>query len=269
MKRFMAFLLAMFFFSCNEEEIGKELKTVESDLLIVECVLTNEKKSHKIQLSHPYQQLNGEQAPASGAVVTIIDGDENVFMATEIPAGSGEYFTVEMTAVFGKPYLLLVQYQGKEFFAWSGSVPVEPMDELQYDNAGEELYVLQPENSGENANYIDYYVTWKDTPFCNTSEVCEARLVHYDLKTIDVNSLFKPDKEDFIVPLGSIVIRRKYSLNSDYKNFLRAVLSETEWRGGAFDVQRENVPTNLSAGAAGYFAVSTVLSDTTVISEKP
>jgi hypothetical protein len=47
------------------------------------------------------------------------------------------------------------------------------------------------------------------------------------------------------------------------------VLSETEWRGGAFDVQRENVPTNLSKGAIGFFAVSTVLSDTTIITEKP
>jgi hypothetical protein len=45
------------------------------------------------------------------------------------------------------------------------------------------------------------------------------------------------------------------------------MLSETEWRGGVFDVQRDNVSTNLSEGAVGFFAVATVVADTTVIAE--
>jgi hypothetical protein len=43
------------------------------------------------------------------------------------------------------------------------------------------------------------------------------------------------------------------------------MLSETEWRGGVFDVQRDNVSTNINGGGAGFFAVSTVLKDTMVV----
>jgi hypothetical protein len=43
------------------------------------------------------------------------------------------------------------------------------------------------------------------------------------------------------------------------------MLMETEWRGGIFDVQHGNVITNLSSGAIGYFAASTVVTDTIFI----
>lgn len=268
MNRFVIYLMLLILFSC-EERMDKPLKAIDSDLLIVEAVLTNEKMSHKIKLSHPYQESNGNDMPASGANVVVIEGNEKVYNAVESPQGSGDYYTDEMTAVFGKQYLLFIQYAGKEFFAVAGSVPVEPMAELQYHKAGDGLYQLQLNDSGESPNYIDYHVSWAGTPECQMEALCEGRLIYYDLKTIDVNSLFKPDKEDFLFPVNSIIIRRKYSVSPDYKTYLRSVLSETEWRGGIFDVQRENVPTNLSNGAVGFFAVSTVLSDTTIITEKP
>ncbi|MEQ8364747.1 MAG: DUF4249 family protein [Cyclobacteriaceae bacterium] len=269
MNRFFIYLTLIFIFSCNEEKIDKPLKTTDTDLLVVEAVLTNEKMNHRIKLSRPYQELNGNNEPASGANVVVIEGNEKVYVTVESPVGSGNYFTEEMTAVFGKQYLLFIQFEGKEFFAVAGSVPVEPMPELEYNEAEGGLYRLQLNDSGEGPNYVDYHVSWAGTPECQTGALCEGRLVYYDLKTIDVNSLFKPDKEDFLFPANSVVVRRKYSVSSGYKTFLRSVLSETEWRGGAFDVQRENVPTNLSAGGIGFFAVSTVLSDTTIIVEKP
>jgi hypothetical protein len=45
-------------------------------------------------------------------------------------------------------------------------------------------------------------------------------------------------------------------------------MAETEWRGGLFDVQPGNVRTNLSEGAVGYFAVSQVAADSTIILPK-
>jgi hypothetical protein len=82
---------------------------------------------------------------------------------------------------------------------------------------------------------------------------------------MDVNEFFKPAEEEFNFPENTIIMRKKYSVGEEYKNFLRAMLSETEWRGGIFDVQRENVPGNLSSGAVGFFAVCTVISDTTIV----
>jgi hypothetical protein len=269
MNRFVIYLIAMFILSCNEERIDKSLKTTKSDLLVVEAVLTNEKMNHKIKLSHPYQALNGEAEPVSGATVVILEGNEKVFVTTEFPVGSGNYYTEKMTAVFGKIYSLYIQYEGKEFFAVEGSVPVEPMSAIQYTKVNEGSYQLLFNDSGTSANYVDHFISWSGTPSCQLGALCEGRVVYYDLKTIDVNSLFKPDKEDFLFPANAVVIRRKYSVSPGYKTYLRSVLSETEWRGGAFDVQRENAPTNLSKGAIGFFAISTVVTDTTIIAEKP
>ncbi|MFZ1807513.1 MAG: DUF4249 family protein [Cyclobacteriaceae bacterium] len=269
MSRFVIYLSLLILFSCNEEKIEKPLMSIDSDLLVVEAVLTNEKMNHRIKLSHPYQELNGSSMPATGANVVVIEGNEKVYGAIESPVGSGNYYTEEMTAVFGKQYLLFIQYGGKDFFAAARSIPVEPMPDLQYNRVSDGLYGLQLNDSGGSPNYVNYFVSWVGTPACQAEALCEGRLVYYDLKTIDVNALFKPDKEDFLFPVNTIVIRRKYSVSPGYKTFLRSVLSETEWRGGVFDVQRENVPTNLSEGAVGFFAVSTVLSDTVIITEKP
>lgn len=254
--------------SC-EEPINKSLQTVDSDLLVVEAVLTNEKQKHKIRLSHPYQSINGNSTPASGATINVIEADAVAYNVIESPSGSGEYYTEELTAVFGKPYTLLIQYQGKNYTATSGSVPVQPLPPFQYERAADDYYRLIISDSGSDPNYVDYSIMWNNTSFCQTGESCIGRIVHYDLKTIDVNELFKPDQRDFVFPVGSIVIRRKYSVSPDYKNFLRSVLSETEWRGGVFDVQRANPVSNLSNGAIGYFAVSSVVADTTIILQKP
>ncbi len=130
-------------------------------------------------------------------------------------------------------------------------------------------YSLALNESGENANYIDHRIDWKTTADCLPGNTCEGRIVFYDLKTIDVNEIYKPGKTEFLFPVNSTIIRKKYSISSAYRTFLRSVLSETEWRGGLFDVERANATTNLSAGAIGFFAVTSVVSDTTVVAEKP
>ncbi len=256
--------LMIILLSC-EEQIDKPLTSITPDILVVEATLTNQKINHKIKLTHPYASLNGQATPATGASVFIFEGLAKTYNASEIPIGSGEYYTEELTAVFGKVYTLYIVYKGKEFFAQSGSVPVEPMNPLQYTQAGNGLYQLVLNESGSDPNYIDHTISWKNTVVCLPGEACEGRVVYYDLKSIDVNELFKPDSKEFLFPLNTIVIRRKYSVSPGYKSYLRSVLSETAWRGGVFDVQRANAKGNLSDGATGYFAVATVISDTTII----
>ncbi len=263
-----AALISILIMGC-EEKIDLSLKSEDTGLLVVEGVLTNEKTNHAIILSHPHDTLNAKPAPVTGAIINVTEGN-NSYKVTESPAESGHYLTEPMQAVFGKTYTLNIQYQGKQYFAQDSSVPVEPLQALQYKKASDpQFYSLTLNNSGSGANYIGHDITWKGTGFCNSSAACEGKIVFYDLKTIDVNEIYKPDKEEFVFPLNSIIVRKKYSISDAYKAFLRSVLSETEWRGGVFDVQRENAPTNLSKGAIGFFAVSTVVSDTTVIVEKP
>lgn len=246
-----------------EERTDVPISPVDTDLLVVEAVLTNERKNHLVTLSHPYTTLNGEPSPASGASVYIFE-DSAGYALTEFPPGSGKYYTPVARAVFGKRYTLIIQYGGKQFLAQDNSVPVQPLPDIRYRQT-DEGYTLILNPDGDDPNYIEHIISWRHTGECATPASCEGSVFFYDLKTIDVNDLYKPDKLPFHFPRQSIVIRKKYSVSPAYKNFLRSVLSETEWRGGVFDVQRANVPTNLSAGAVGFFAVCTVVSDTTVV----
>jgi len=263
-------LLLIFFcvLAACEERLDIPLLSEDKDLLAVEGVLTNENISHTITLTFPYQMMNSKAAPVSGAVVQILEGNSATYTLTEAPAGSGQYVTPIFRAVFGTTYTLWIQYQGKEYFAQDSSVPVEPLTALDYYKVNDQ-YSLAFNESGQNASYIDHRIDWTTTADCLSGNTCEGRIVFYDLKTIDVNEIYKPGKTDFLFPVNSTIIRKKYSVSSAYRTFLRSMLSETEWRGGLFDVERANATTNLSTGAIGFFAVTTVVSDTTLVVEKP
>jgi hypothetical protein len=233
----------MYMLIACEESADLPLSSYDTNLVVVEGILTNENIKHRIKLTRPYKTQNEKPEPISGAVVTIGDGT-TIYTLTESPAGSGEY-------------------NEKEYTAADSAVPVETLPTLHYEQKGD-AYILTFSPSGQDANFIDHILTWENTSAC-TAANCAGKVVYYDLKTVDVNDIYKPDKTDFTFPLYTTIVRRKYSLSPAYRAFLRSLLSETEWRGGVFDVQRDNVSTNLSEGAIGFFAVSTVVSDTTII----
>jgi hypothetical protein len=239
--------------------------TATTDLLVVQGVLTNEKIPHLIRITHTYTLSNGTAQPVSGAVVSLSDGNTH-FTVTENPAGSGLYFTDTLVAVAGVMYQLTIQYGGKQYVAEDRSVPVEPMNPIVYQSVGDSgRFKLDFGTSGTLPNYVEYDLHWETMPACTTPGKCAGEMIYYDLKTIDVNEIYKPAQAEFDFPSGTTIVRRKFSVSSAYQTFLRGILSETEWRGGLFDVEKANAPTNFSPGALGFFAVSTVLSDTTKI----
>ena len=250
----LLFVICLLVQAC-EESTHFPLKTTDSNLVVVEGILTNENINHRIKLTKPYKTQNETPEAISGAVVTLKDESAS-YILTELPAGSGEYYTPQMRAVTGKVYTLSISYHEREYTAQDSAVPVEALEAIQYTKAGDQ-YELVFTSSGQEPNFIEYTI--------DVSNTAAARLIYYDLKTIDVNEIYKPDKEEYTFPAGATIIRKKYSVSAAYRAFLRSMLSETEWRGGAFDVERDNVLTNLSEGAVGFFAVSTVVADTTVI----
>jgi hypothetical protein len=259
-KLFVAIFVLLF--SACEDAIDVSDKTATIDVIVVDGILTNENINHRITLMHTYRAQNQDPSPLTGATVKVSEGD-NAVQLIEFPKGSGDYYTPKVRAVTGKVYTLQIIYEGKEYLAEDSSVPVEPLRKIRFKKTDNRFSIVA-EKSGDNANFVTYDLDWEQTPSCNGLHVCKGRIVNYDLKTIDVNEFFKPAGEEFDFPENTIVIRKKYSVSEAYKTFLRAMLSETEWRGGIFDVQRENVVTNLNNGAVGFFAVSTVVSDTTI-----
>jgi hypothetical protein len=263
MRRFRFLIFPALLTLACEENVDMPLSKQDTGLLVVEAILTNENKNHLVKLSMPYAEPNGKSLPATGASVYVFE-DTTISVLTEFPVGSGNYYTPVRRAVFGKLYTLYIRYNGMQYFAQDSPVPVQPLPSLRYSE-GDAGYTLNLEPEGSDPNYIDHLITWENSGACSVTEPCQGKVVFYDLKTIDVNEIYKPDKIPFYFPKQSLVIRKKYSLSPAYKMFLRSMLSETEWRGGVFDVQRSNVTSNLSAGAVGFFAVCSVVSDTTLV----
>lgn len=261
--RLKQFLLILLTITACEEKAPLPRDTTDTGLLVVEGVLTNENKNHLIKITRPHQEINATPQPVSGATLWVTDQVE-IYSLTESPIGSGMYYTPVMRAVSGRTYSLNIEFDGKPYSASDSAVPVQPLRGLKY-RENESGYQLTPEPEGEDPNYVEHLISWENTPSCDGEASCSARVIFYDLKTIDVNELFKPEKGAFYFPEQSLVVRRKYSTSDQYRAFLRSMLSETEWRGGVFDIQRDNVPTNLSEGAIGFFAVCSVVSDSTIV----
>jgi len=247
-----------------EEQFDWPLNNKDSDLIVVEAVLTNENKNHRIKLTRPYTEQNQTAESVTGAFVAILT-DTDTTLTTENPPGSGLYYTDSIQAVVEKPYLLIIQYAGKPFYAFAVQNPVEPLESLRTYEVSEGIYTIDFRDSGEDPNYVKYYLDWQSVGNCANIVDCQAKQIYYDLKNIDVNKQFKPDQQRVDFPAGTTVIRRKYSVSPRYLEYLRGMLSETAWRGGLFDAFPANAATNLSDGAVGFFAVSTVVSDTTII----
>ena len=255
--------LIIMLFSC-EEKIDFDAESQETIRLVVEGMITNEIKAHEVKLSLPVKNLNEAAQPVSGAFVAITD-QQNTFILQEDPENPGLYFTDNsVQGVFGKFYTLYIRIQDYEFTGSSFMVPVEPMQPLNIsgcDDSAEIYNLVTIENGDPFMMEIDY--DWSSAEDC-PSNMCNAREVVYYLNSVDVNDIFKPEQEKVCFPPGTMIRRTKYSLNDNFQSYIRAMMNETNWRGGIFDVERGNIPTNMSLGAIGYFAAASVVSDSTV-----
>jgi Domain of unknown function (DUF4249) len=265
----MTFKNTIWFFSIMllagcEEQFNWPLNNKDTDLIVVEAVLTNENKNHLIKLTRPYQEQNETPQPITGAIVAIRNKNGTI-PTVEYPAGSGLYYTDSTRFVANIDYTLYIQYQGKPYFASATQPSVESLTPISFRSAGDGLYTLNFNKTGSEPNYIKYFIFWKYLNSCPAGDDCQAKQIFYDLKNVDINEQFKPDQEQVVFPAGTIIIRKKYSVSDEYREYLRGMLSETAWRGGVFDVFPANAPTNLSEGAVGFFAISTVVTDTTII----
>lgn len=255
-------ILILVFFSC-EEKIDYDLNSKEIIRLVVEGMITNERKAHEVKLTLPVRNLNEIPQPVSGALVAITD-QNNVHVLQEDTNNPGIYYTEnDVQGVFGKVYSLYIQIGEYEFVGSSYMVPVEPIQPLKILSCPDDdsFYYVETEGIGDPF-MMEIFYDWSSNSSCAGSN-CQAKSVVYHLNSIDVNEIFKPEQEVVCFPSGTIIKRKQYSLNNHHQSFIRAMMNETNWRGGLFDVERGNIPTNMSQGAIGYFAAATVVTDST------
>ena len=253
-------------FSCTEK-IDWELKYDMEPLLVVEGKVTDEAKAHEVVLSRPVE-MNGEPEPVTGAVVAIYDGDR-VHALEEDPRRPGTYLTDPgFAGRVGRGYQLRISYGTFRITAVAFMREVTPFKSMRPYLVRQQppLYEVSIHESDQPA-IVRLELHWGHLPGYDTlpPEETRALIYHYTLGSVDVNRIFAPDREHVRFPPGTIVFREKESVNPAYEEFLRGMLSETDWRGGVFDVLPGNARTNLSEGGIGYFSAASVIRDTVVI----
>jgi hypothetical protein len=251
------------------EKIDWELQYQEEKLIVVDGKITNEMKQHEVKLTRPVFKINGEPVPVSGAVVEINNG-QMIHQLTEDPLRPGVYLTSpDFAGEVNRGYQLRIGYGGKRITAIAFMREVTPFQFMRVVQVETDppLYEAYISNSDDGPAIVRMELDWSHVPGYDTLSDDEnhALIYHYTLNSVDVNRIFSPDREHVRFPPGTIVYREKESVSREYGEYLRGILSETDWRGGVFDVLPGNARTNLSEGAVGFFVAAEVIRDTLLI----
>ena len=259
--------VSLMMFSCDNQ-VDWELKYQEVDLIVVEGKISNEAKPHEVRLTSPLYVMNGTPDPVTGAEIEINDGVQ-LYSLTEDLERPGIYLTDSLfAAIPGQYYQLRILTGTKRITAVTIMREVTP---FQYMN----VYPVQSDpplleayiSDSDEPAIVRLELDWSHVPGYELlpDSANHAVIYHYTLNGVDVNKIFKPGQEHVRFPPGTIVFREKESVNAWYGEFLRGMLSETDWRGGMFDVLPGNARTNMEGEAIGFFTAADVIRDTIVV----
>ncbi|HNW89458.1 MAG TPA: DUF4249 family protein [Bacteroidales bacterium] len=270
MKKVFLYTVLLICAAC-EKQTDWPAQGLETSYLVVDGMITNEVKSHAVTLTRTVNELNAMPQAVSGASVIISDADSIWFLIEDF-VRPGVYLTKNnFRARPGVDYTLLISADGVTYSAKTRMVPVNTLVRLHYSKiAGSGLFHITWVANAYNAAHPAMYevlLDWSQVPgfLSEDSASCTARLFYYSLPTLDVSEVFAPEIEKIQFPAGTKIVERKYSLTPGYVEFIRAMISETNWKGGLFDSAPANIPTNISNGALGFFAACDVITDSLVV----
>jgi hypothetical protein len=263
--KILAFFVLLFaaFIAC-EEQTEWELQKTEP-FIVVDALITSEFKEQEIYVYSSTGTLNGSSIPIHDAAVSIFDGSN--YHSFVYSGNQGLYISEPFAGVINKKYALLIDYQGISDTAFAEMEPITSFknDTLIYkDGLFQFLY-----GGSDSPAMTEVYYDWSVVPeYCSLYGSCSASNTFYTINSLDAANEFGSEKQEIWCPSGTTLIRRKYSLSDAHQDFVRSLLIETEWRGGLFDIEQGNVPTNYKNGIRGWFAVCTVISDTVLVNSE-
>ncbi len=264
-------ILLLFALSSCIEKAEWEVNSEKSNLIVAEGLITNQNIRHEIRISQTVLNLNEPPEEISGAVVGVHNGD-TLLPFFEDSQNPGVYKPdSSFIGVINTIYTLVINYNNKTYTANAEMIPVVDFIPLTYkynpEKALNEIVHISSSFSSQNPAMWKIFVDWSSVPGYTELPIedTQALLYFYTLNTLDVNQIFAPKKEKIFFPSGAKIIEEKYSLSPAHAEYIRSMLSETEWAGGLFDTNKGNVKTNLSEGAVGFFGACSVISDTIII----
>lgn len=263
MRRLSKYIVLSIFIAYGCEEASDQgLEIIDQPLLVVEGRLTNERVPQEIKLSQTFNDLNQESPPVTDAFVLIQVNNIN-FILQHDESRPGIYLTDTLQALHNEWYTLYIVHNGNEYVAFATSAVGTPLPPLAVEESDSGMFEYI--HNEPIPSMTEVRVTWNEDNVSGGQTTIIREAFFYTLDVVDITKTFAPEKEPLIFPKGATLHRKKYSLTPQHQNFLRSFLAEVDWRGGGFDVAAGNVLTNLSEGAVGYFSVSMVISDSTVV----
>ena len=262
-KTWFLLLTVLLLGSCEKETV-LNTQFATSNQVVVEGLITNEFKTQQIRLTRPFSAPNGLPEAVTGADI-LVSSNENVYRFREDPARPGFYLSeVEFAGQAGKSYSLLINNNNAIISAKANMVQGIDFVFLRYvrhnkTNLFRISWVANPYNAKRPAMY-EITLDWSMVPGYEYADpqTTKARLLYYSLPTLDVSQIFAPAMESILFPPGTVITENRYSLTLEHSEYIRALLSETNWQGGLFNSVPANLPTNLSNNGIGYFGASVV-----------
>ncbi|RIH64082.1 DUF4249 domain-containing protein [Mariniphaga sediminis] len=267
-------------------EIKWEGADTSTHNLVVEGLLTDVEQEHIVKLSRTLPVVgNKNPETVSGAQVTINDGTTTFELAEKEP---GIYATNNnVKGEIGKKYTLHIRLEGKDYYASDSLVAAPSIEPVEYTTSqfNDDFYMFTLRgNFGSAVPYkyrmvyqipddaSEYYPPGWEAPDWYTRRISENDRILLD-STFFIHGAVEPaalliygEYTRNGILRGTMITEYVHSMSNSYYQFIRAMMSETEWRGvGVVGSIPANVPGNISNGAYGFFAVSSIKITETLI----
>jgi hypothetical protein len=273
MRVLFLFISALFLLQSCTEDIPFDLNEQGFDRLVVEGSITDQTKAHEVKLTKTTSFFDEEVVPVVSGAIVKISNSLDEWTLTENPSGSGRYFTpADAAGTAGLNHMLTIEADGETYQAQDFMYSVAPIDSIAVDPLEEDiddLYWKIKLWTTETPNEKNFYrwrvlingVTDNDSlkysAFANDVGFDGAELEDYIIEAFEIEYM----------QTGDTITLEQHGISEDYFDMILALVEQTQSQGGLFDPPPANVPTNLSGGALGFFAASSVSEQFTVISE--
>lgn len=278
MTRYIYLLLCLSFLACTEV-VEVDLEKSDEIYLVVYGEITNISQAHEVRLTTTAPYLSSEATPAvSGAQVEIHWVNESISL-TESDTQPGSYSTPDDFAanplVSYSLHISQVDINAdgvmEDYTASDRSIPAMPIDSIRAEyefNVDNEIFIrvgLFAQEPPETTNYFCFRLAFQHEPSSEVSIITD-RLSEWfvtddryfsgmNFNGAAISYTNEGEMEGISYTLEDSIILEARSVSKAFYEFASA--AQTASGGGIplFSGPAANVPTNLSAGALGFFSV--------------
>lgn len=260
----LAFLPIFLICACQEEIQLKDLVGEPPSRIVVYGFITDQPAAHEIRITRSRSYTDSYTAPEAltGAAASISDGSQTWPL---IEKGNGSYATDStVQGEVGKSYTLTIEIAGKTYTATDHMIEVTDFEPVAFSPTEGGFpatcwQYLKHRFGTEVPNMWRIEYLLPDSLKDHFPDFPKVELPYYTHPAIEANGLLLFEAIDNkCLPYGTIFRHRKFSLSPEHYTYLKAVFSETDWRGGLFTTAPADPPGNFDGEVLGFFGACAV-----------